>query len=209
MMQPKNSTQIGAQILDFRTSLLRFLIVLSIILLFVKIFIPPGHVQSFSGSLFGWLVLAIFVIMPLSPIISIIKTIGYILTGRLHFPKNRVGETVVDEQGKKFTVFRQVVVNSMKGQAIQPGVLLTLHFKVTNMSPKVNQFYSLLPLPLYIGDHGFRSKLFTIQGEDCQSIYEWDTVQDAENYIQSIALKSILLRSVPGSFSYKIQPMHD
>ena len=209
MIQSKNTTPIGVKLLDFRSSLLRFLIILSTILLFVNIFIPPGHVRSFSGSLFGWLVLAIFIIMPLSPIISIIKTIGYILFGRLHFPTSRVGETIVDEQGKKFTVFRQIVVSPRKGQATQPGVILTLHFKVTNISPKVNQLYSLLPLPLYLGDHGFRSKLFTIHGEDCQSIYEWDTAQDAENYVQSIALKSILLRSVPGSFSYKIQPMHD
>ncbi len=34
--------------------------------------------------------------------------------------------------------------------------------------------------------------------------YEWDTVQDAENYVNSMALKTILMRAVPGSVSYKI-----
>jgi hypothetical protein len=89
-------------------------------------------------------------------------------------------------------------------QPERPGAVLILHFQVTNMSPELNKFYSLVPLPLYIGDPGFRSKLFTINGQDCQSIYEWDTVQDAENYVNSTALKTILLRSVPGSVSYKI-----
>ncbi|HVM70895.1 MAG TPA: hypothetical protein VMT91_03995, partial [Anaerolineales bacterium] len=91
-----------------------------------------------------------------------------------------------------------------ENQPEHPGAVLVIHFKVTNISPELNKVYSLLPLPLYIGDPGFRSKLFTINGEDCQSIYEWDTVQDARNYVYSKALKTILMRAVPGSVSYKI-----
>ncbi len=142
--------------------------------------------------------------VPLSPTKSIVRTMGFIVTGRLHFPKAQIGKEVTDENGNKFTVFREVVVDPTSNQPKQPGAVLVLHFRVTNMTPEQNKLYSLLPLPLYIGDKGFRTKLFTINGEYCQSIYEWDTVQDARNYLASMALKTVQMRSVPGSFSYKI-----
>ncbi len=190
-----------------RKTLFDWLLPPSLILFIITIFVPHGSLHSTLRTVLSWLILLLFLVMPLSPLWSILKTIGFALTGRLHFPTQRNGEIVTDAQGRQFTVFRQVVVSPAKDRPVRPGALLTLHFQVTNMSPAVNRFYALLPLPLYIGDPGFRSKLFTINGEDCQSIYEWDTVQDAEAYIQSIALKSILLRSVPGSFSYTILPM--
>jgi hypothetical protein len=143
----------------------------------------------------------------LNPVSSVFKTIGFVVTGRLHFPTQRIGQVVIDEEGRQFTIFREVVVDPTKSQPKHPGAILTLHFRVTNMSPAANKFFSLLPLPLYIGDPGFRSKLFTINGEYCQSIYEWDTVQDAENYVSSMALKSILRRAVPGSVSCKIESL--
>ena len=140
----------------------------------------------------------------LNPVSSVFKTIGFVVTGRLHLPTQRIGQVVTDEEGQQFTIFREVVVDPTKNQPEQPGAILMLHFKVTNMSPAANKFFSLLPLPFYIGDPGFRSKLFTINGEYCQSIYEWDTVQDAENYVKSMAWKTILRRAVPGSVSCKI-----
>jgi hypothetical protein len=142
--------------------------------------------------------------VPLSPTKSIIRSVGFILTGRLHFPTDQIGKEVTDEDGNKFTVFRAVVVDPSSDQPKQPGAVLILHFRVVNMTPDQNKIYSLFPLPLYIGDQGFRTKLFTISGEYCQSIYEWDTVQDAQNYLASMALKTVKMRSVPGSFSYKI-----
>lgn len=141
---------------------------------------------------------------PLSPTKSVVRVIGFALTGRLHFPTDQVGREVTDDDGNTFTVFRKVVVEPTSDQPKQPEAVLILHFRVVNMTPEINKMYSLLPLPLYIGDKGFRTKLFTINGEYCQSIYEWDTVQDAQNYLNSMALKTVQIRSVPGSFSYKI-----
>ena len=146
--------------------------------------------------------LSLFV--PLSPTKSVIHTIGFLVTGRLHFSNKNIGKEVVDEKGNKFKIFREVIVDPSSNQPEKPGAILILHFRVENMTPEQNQRYSLLPILLYIGDPGFRSKLFTINGEYCQSIYEWDTVQNAENYLKSFAIKTISTRSVPGSFSYKI-----
>lgn len=206
-MQSGHSSVGDIQKPDIRSSLLRILMILTIILLVLNIFIPPGQINSISNSMVGWLILIMLIIIPLSPVISIVKTLVYLATGRLHFPRNRVGERIIGEDKREFTVFRQVVVSPRKGQPTKPGALLTLNFTVTNMSPGMNKFYSLLPLIFYLGDKGFRSKTFTINGDHCMSIYEWDTMTDAENYVQSIAIKTILLRSVTGSFSYSIQPL--
>ncbi|MHC1781257.1 MAG: hypothetical protein AB9891_00615 [Anaerolineaceae bacterium] len=149
---------------------------------------------------------AVALSVPLNPVSSVVKTIGYALVGRLHFPQERLGDIVTDKAGHSFTVFREVVVNPAPDQPTKPGAVLILHFQVTNLSPEANKLYSLIPLALYIGDPGFRSKLFTINGADCQSIYTWDTLEDAQNYVNSMALKTILARSVPGSVSIDIFP---
>jgi hypothetical protein len=184
----------------------------------IKPFQPlPNITKKNSGwkRLFFWFFLVVFILLcaasvlifvssPLNPISSVFKTIGFVVEGRLHLPTQRIGAGITDEKGQQFTIFREVVIDPTENQPKRPGAVLVIHFKVTNISPELNKIYSLLPLPLYIGDPGFRSKLFTINGEDCQSIYEWDTVQDARNYVNSVALKTILVRAVPGSVSYKI-----
>lgn len=158
-----------------------------------------------AAALLAGIVL-IGVVVPMNPFRSIARTIGFAASGRLHYPKDRIGEVITDERGKPYTVFRQVVVDPTPGQAAIPGAVLTIEFKVTSMSPAMNEFYSGLPLPLYMGDPGFRSKIFTIDRADCRSIYEWDSEKDAKNYVDSIALKTILARAVPGSVSWKIVP---
>jgi hypothetical protein len=195
-----------ALIFVLRDKLYPLLFRLWLILFVINILIPRGPLHANLDAALGWLLLIVLVIMPFSPFWSIVKTAGYVLSGRLRFPRQRIGEIVTDDQGRQYTVFRQIVVAPTRGKAQDPGAILTLHFKVTNLTPRTNQLYSLLPLPLYLGDPGFRSKLFTIHGEDCQSIYEWDSARNAEKYVQSIALKSILLRSVPGSFKVAITP---
>jgi hypothetical protein len=137
---------------------------------------------------------------------SLLKTVGYALAGRLHFRKQRLGQIVTTEDGQDYTIFREVTVDQPPDQPEKPRVVFVLRFRVANLSPKQNQFFSLLPIPLYVGFPGFRSKIYTINQSQCQSIYEFDTAQDAENYSQSAALKFITRRSVAGSVSYKIIP---
>jgi hypothetical protein len=126
---------------------------------------------------------------------SVLKTMGYTFTGRVHFKKQRLGQVIAGEDGQNYTIFREIVVDRHPGQPEKPGAVFVLRFQVTNLSPRQNQIFSLLPIPLY-----------TINGSHCQSIYEFDTVQDAENYSRSTALMFITRRSVPGSVSYKIIP---
>jgi hypothetical protein len=143
----------------------------------------------------------------MNPVFSLGQVIKYALTGRLSFPRGLVGKKFVME-GEKWLIFRQVIVKSGKNQPAVPGAIFVPKFHVANMSVRQNIRFSLLPMWFIIGLPGFRSKLwmYNPQNGDSAGFYEWDTVQDAENYSKSFAAGFMTKRSVPGSVSFKIIP---
>jgi len=146
--------------------------------------------------------------MRLNPFLAFVKTLGHALQGRLHFPKERVGETIIMEDGQQFVVFRHAIVEPNPGQPTIPEATFRVRFRIAGMSPKQNIRFSLLPIPFFVGLPGFRSKLWTLNQTtgDFQGIYEWDTIQDAENYTRSFAMKFMTRRAVPGSVSSEVVP---
>nr|QNO54281.1 hypothetical protein FGBIHFOD_00021 [Methanosarcinales archaeon ANME-1 ERB7] len=146
--------------------------------------------------------------MSLNPFLAFLKTHSYLLRGRLHFPRNRIGEVLTMEDGQEFVIFRQVVVDPSPDHPEKPGATFIVRFRFAHGSPKQNRLFSLFPIPFIVGLPGFRSKLWTINESngDFQGIYEWDTVPDAENYAHSFPLKLMTKRSVPGSVFYEIIP---
>jgi len=146
--------------------------------------------------------------MRLNPLLSLLRTLGYVLRGRLHFPRNRIGEVITMEDGQEFVIFRQAIVDSIRHQPEKPAATFEVRFHVAHMSPKQNKLFSLLPIPFFVGLPGFRSKLWMLNeaSGNCQGIYEWDTIEDAKNYASSFAMKFMTVRSAPGSVSYEIIP---
>jgi len=141
----------------------------------------------------------------MNPVFSVIQVIGYVLAGRLSFPRKLVGKEFLME-GEKWIIFRQVIVKPNKNQPAVPGAIFVPRFHVANMTVRQNIRFSLLPMWFIIGLPGFRSKLwmYNPQNGDSAGFYEWDTVQDAENYRNSFAAGFMTKRSVPGSVSFKI-----
>lgn len=143
-----------------------------------------------------------------NPLMAFLRTQGYLLTGRLHFPRSRVGEKVKMSDGREFTIFREGRVDARPGQPREPGATFIVRFHVAGMSPRRNKLFSLLPMPFCMGFPGFWSKLWTIDEKTggFQGIYQWNTVQNAEDYAHSVALTFMTRRSLPGSMSYEIVP---
>jgi hypothetical protein len=142
----------------------------------------------------------------LNPLTSVLRAIGYAFGGRLHFPKDQVGAVFTTEDGRRFTVFRHVVVDPGPGQPKQPGAVFLARFHVAGMPVRLNRWFSLLPIPFFVGLPGFRSKRWMV-GEaagDSAGYYEWDSLQNAEDYRHSFATRFMLRRSVPASVSFKI-----
>ncbi len=144
----------------------------------------------------------------LSPLKSLVNTLGCILRGRLHFPKDRIGEQVILD-GEPWVIFRQAILDPLPGQPVKPGAIFRPRFHVQGMSLKQNMRFSWLPIPFYVGLPGFRSKLWMYHAEtgDFAGYYEWDTFEDATNYSQSFAAKFMTNRSVPGSVSFRVIPV--
>lgn len=145
--------------------------------------------------------------MPLNPLSCLARTLWYVLTCRLHFPADARGSHF-EFNGQSFEVFRQAMVDPAKGQPQDAGAVFMVRFHIAGMSPGQNIRFSLLPIPVLVGVPGFRSKLWGIDRStgDFAGKYMWDTVEDAESYAASFAMKFMTARALPGSVSYKICP---
>jgi len=139
------------------------------------------------------------------PLRSLVRYLGAALGGRVHFPKDRLGESLVLE-GETWVIFRQLVIDPTPGQPETPGAVFRPRFRVKGMSLKQNMLFSWLPIPFFAGLPGFRSKLWMVNEAtgDSSGYYEWDTVEDAENYSRSFAMRFMTLRSEPGSVSFRV-----
>ena len=139
------------------------------------------------------------------PPLLLIRATKLLFQGRVHFPKDQVGEVVKEDE--EFEIIRKVVVNPDKNQPEKPAAIFRVYFKFARFSPKTNKYLSLIPIPLIVAQPGFRSKTW-FTGKDSgafQGIYEWDTVEDAENYWNSFPLKMMKSRAIPETLKYEIK----
>lgn len=143
--------------------------------------------------------------MNINPFFSLMKSLNYLITGRLHFPRQRVGQTI-DLDGESWVIFREAALDPRVGDPVVPEAIFRPRFHVAHMSVRQNIFFSLLPMWLIFGLPGFRSKLWMVnpQTGDFSGLYEWNTIRDAENYQRSPAGRFMTDRSLPGSVSFKV-----
>ena len=146
-----------------------------------------------------------------NPAYSLLQTLRYVLTGRIHFPRERVGETLTMPDGHIFIIFRQVVIDPAEDSSASPGALFQVRFHLAGMSARQNQRFSLLPIPFFVGLPGFRAKLWMLDETrgDFQGLYRWDSVAAAERYANSYAMRFMTRRAVPGSVSHRIVAASD
>jgi hypothetical protein len=139
------------------------------------------------------------------PFSSIVRAIYLLIQGRIHFPKDRIGETV--DEGEEFEIFRQMTLDPGSDQPEKPGAIFKVRFRFASMSPEMNKRTSLIPVPFIAAQPGFRSKMWTLSREtgEFQGVYEWDTVASAEAYWTSFPMKLMKKRAVPESLSYEIE----
>jgi len=145
-------------------------------------------------------------IYQLSPFL-IARASGLLLSRRIHFPKNRLGETIQDEEG--FKIFRQVILDPTGDQPKIPGAIFKVCFHFVRFSVNTNKILSLIPIPFIVAQSGFRSKTWLLGQKTglFQGLYEWDTVKDAENYWTSFPMNLMKKRAVPSSLSYNISEL--
>lgn len=157
-------------------------------------------VPTFGNKILGG------VTMNTNPCIGFLRTVLLYLTGRVRFIKSSIGKEFIIEYGKKFTVFRHVVIYTNKKKHIRPQAIFKIRFLPKDVTIEENKRFSRIPMLFFMGFHGFRSKYWMVDEITglCQGVYEWETLQDAENYSKSIAVRFMTKRSIPGSVNFEI-----
>jgi hypothetical protein len=77
-------------------------------------------------------ILALIAILLLAGAILTRVTLSNLLSGRVHFPDEYVGEVLTMEDGQKFTVFRRLQVDSKDDGQNKPAVFV-VRFKFRNL----------------------------------------------------------------------------
>jgi len=134
--------------------------------------------------------------------VALVRSLVRLLIGRVRFPRDEIGRTLTMEDGRQFTVFRHACVKAPG----EPAGVFVVRFTPAHLSVRENIRFSLLPMIPLLGMHGFREKYWCVnkQTGECQGIYAWQTVTDAQAYAGSIALRFMTGRSLPGSVSHQI-----
>jgi hypothetical protein len=140
------------------------------------------------------------------PPVSVAVTLGCLLSGRVRFPKDRVGRVLTTQEGEAHTVFRAVQVTSSRSVPVESMTVLRVRFKFARFSPTVNRSLSIIPIPVIIGMPGFRRKIWTFCEESgySQGIYQFEWMDQAEGYGRSLVMRVLEKRSVPGSMSHEL-----
>jgi hypothetical protein len=138
-----------------------------------------------------------------NPILGLVRTMALLLHGRLRFHAEDVDSVLETDDGRRYRVFRHVVIACHQSP---PEALLIVRFTPAHMSIRANIRFSRLPLLVFPGFRGFRSKYWCVDDATgaCEGVYEWQSRADAEAYADSIAMRFMTSRSLPGSVSWRI-----
>ncbi|MFC1770164.1 YdhR family protein [Nitrospirota bacterium] len=76
------------------------------------------------------------------------------------------------------------------------------------MPASINKRLSMIPTPFLIGRSGFREKIWTMQENtgEFQGIYQWDSLESAQKYPDSLIFKVMTKRAMPDTVSIEILP---
>ena len=123
---------------------------------------------------------------------------------RVFFPEDIIGKVTLEEE--PFKIFRKVVVLQKDNQPGSPGALFKVKFQFAKFTFATNKHLSLIPIPFIIAQPGFISKTWLVGTETgCfQGIYEWDSLKNAENYVDSFPLKLMKKRARADSLNIQI-----
>ena len=84
---------------------------------------------------------------------------------------------------------------------MEAGALFDVRFHFAKFSTHTNIRLSLIPILFIVAQPGFRSKTWMLSEKSgtFRGVYEWDTVEDAENYWDSFPMRMMRKRAAADS----------
>lgn len=140
-----------------------------------------------------------------NPIILIFRAIKLRLKGRVRL-LNDLENIRFEDRGEQFTAFRKMIVIPTSNQPEKSGAIFQVRFRFKNLSEKANRLLSLIPIPLIAAQPGFHSKTWLLgkQTGDFIGYYEFDTLEAAKAYWDSLPLRMMRKRAAPDSLTHEI-----
>jgi hypothetical protein len=141
-----------------------------------------------------------------NPLRLILRALGLWIHGRVHF-RGGLENIRLEDHGETFAAFRKVDVDPAAEQPARPGAIFQVRFRFKNLSDTANSRLSLIPIPLIVAQPGFRSKTWLLgqQSGDFIGLYEFETVEEAEAYWDSLPLRMMKRRTAPGSLKHTLE----
>lgn len=133
------------------------------------------------------------------PVTVAIKSIILLITAKVFFDKKSVGQKIMIGD-REYSIFRYAVLKN----AQKPKGMFRVWF-TAKMSPEKNKILSIFTTIGFIGFPGWTSKKWLIdKNGNFGGIYEFDTIENAEKYQSSYAMKFSKWRSKEGCFRTEV-----
>jgi hypothetical protein len=136
-------------------------------------------------------------IAPLCFCISLI----WLLTGKLKFSKQYLGNKIKMKNGSEFTIFRNITRHPLNQSTMD--CVFIVSFKFSHLTYKANKITSVIPMLLITGFPGFIKKIYTVNFENgyWQGMYQWESKEHLEEYKKSFVFRMMNKRAIQSSIS--------
>ena len=140
-----------------------------------------------------------------NPFILLFRALKLRLSGKMRLTNN-TKNIKFTEQGEDFFAFRKLVVDPDNKKPDSSTVIFKIIFRFKNFSERTNRILSLIPVPLIGAQPGFRSKTWFINDKTGKFMgyYEFDSIEYVKAYCNSLPLKMMRKRALPGSLKHSL-----
>lgn len=122
---------------------------------------------------------------------ALLRSVGYLLTGRIRFPRHRLGNVLELPDEDRFVCYRETALQPAVAGAREDGVVLVFGLQGADRATSETLRSVLfdpaanVATPFFAGMPGFRRKLWLAGTKDGEflELYEWAAVEDAERFV--------------------------
>ena len=135
------------------------------------------------------------------PLVCLIISVFRLISGNLLLSKVYLNDDIRADEGKVFRVFRHIRLKDIKQQ--DTACVFLVSFKFAHLSHSVNKLTSIIPMLIIAGTPGFITKIYAVDTAEgyWQGMYQWNSVENLNEYKRSLVFRMMNKRAIPGSLS--------
>ena len=141
-----------------------------------------------------------------SRVYSLFRYLSMRARKRIHYPENELGNKMLMVDSKNYRIFLQIAVVSGNGLPKTGAAIFKVMFNAPTISSESVMQKTKYTIPFFVGLPGFCNKKFMVNQEERKfaGIYEWESVESAQAYARSFAVRFMTKRSAPHPIYYEI-----